>query len=150
MRNFPIQVKGNHPGDQVVVCRTAGDRIWFWGKLGAFWGGFWGLLYGGGAVDIGPPWGCLVGALQGEVVLGGFSAMAAALPLWLRWYSPKRCGAIPGDDQIWHFPLVRPRDTGATAPSQREPRRGRLETNYHLPGERRRRCGMRAFSMRLR
>jgi hypothetical protein len=30
----------------VIGYYNAGDRMKYWGKLGAFWGGFWGLLFG--------------------------------------------------------------------------------------------------------
>jgi hypothetical protein len=59
-----------------------------WGKLGAFWGGFWGLLFGSGVFLIpgigpllvaGPLVTWIVGALEGAVVVGGLSAMGAGL-----------------------------------------------------------------------
>jgi len=59
-----------------------------WGKLGVFWGGFWGLLFGsalffipgiGPLVVFGPLVGWIVGALEGAAVIGGLSALAAAL-----------------------------------------------------------------------
>lgn len=60
----------------------------YWGKLGAFWGGIWGLLFGSafffvpgiGPLVVGGPlvtW--IVGALEGAAVVGGFSALGAAL-----------------------------------------------------------------------
>ena len=59
-----------------------------WGKLGAFWGGIWGLLFGsafflipgvGPLLIAGPLVGWLVGALEGAVVVGGLSALGAGL-----------------------------------------------------------------------
>jgi hypothetical protein len=56
--------------------------------LGAFWGGFWGLLFGsafflipgvGPLVMAGPIVGWIVGGLEGAVVVGGLSALGAAL-----------------------------------------------------------------------
>jgi hypothetical protein len=60
----------------------------YWGKLGAFWGGIWGLLFGsafflipglGPMLAAGPIVTWIVGALEGAVVTGGFSAIGAGL-----------------------------------------------------------------------
>ena len=60
----------------------------YWGKLGAFWGGFWGMLFGsaffclpgfGPLLVAGPLVVWIVGALEGAVVMGGLSALGAAL-----------------------------------------------------------------------
>jgi hypothetical protein len=65
-----------------------GDRIKAWGGSGAFWGGIWGMLLapavfvlpGLGVVGMaGPLVATLVGALEGAVVVGGLSALGAAL-----------------------------------------------------------------------
>jgi hypothetical protein len=59
-----------------------------WGKIGAFWGGIWGLLFGaaffiipgvGPIVMAGPLVAYLVGGLEGAVVVGGLSALGGAL-----------------------------------------------------------------------
>ncbi|WP_226915755.1 hypothetical protein [Hymenobacter siberiensis] len=59
-----------------------------WGGNGAFWGSIWGMLMGsafilipgvGPLVLAGPLVGMLVGALEGAVVVGGVSALGAAL-----------------------------------------------------------------------
>jgi hypothetical protein len=59
-----------------------------WGKFGAFWGGIWGLLFGSAFFWIpgvgplllgGPLVSALVGAIEGAVVVGGLSALGAAL-----------------------------------------------------------------------
>jgi hypothetical protein len=59
-----------------------------WGGVGAFWGGFWGLLFGSGLFFIpglgpilaaGPIVAWIVAALEGAVVLGGVSAIGAGL-----------------------------------------------------------------------
>jgi hypothetical protein len=74
--------------EQVVGYYNTGDRMKYWGKLGAFWGGFWGLLFGsafflvpgvGPLVMAGPIVGWILGALEGAVVVGGLSALGAAL-----------------------------------------------------------------------
>ena len=60
----------------------------YWGKTGAFWGGFWGLLFGsaffaipgiGPVLVAGPLVGWIIGALEGAAVVGGLSAIGAAL-----------------------------------------------------------------------
>jgi hypothetical protein len=60
----------------------------YWGKLGAFWGGIWGFLLGsaffwipglGPLVVAGPLVSWIVGALEGAAVVGGLSALGAAL-----------------------------------------------------------------------
>lgn len=80
--------KGYHSEEKVVGYYTTGDRVKYWGGLGAFWGGLWGLLLGAGFFLIpgigpvlvaGPFLAILVGALESAVVLGGISALAAAL-----------------------------------------------------------------------
>ena len=60
----------------------------YWGKLGAFWGGFWGLLFGsaffwvpgiGQVLVAGPLVMWIVGALEGAVMTGGLTALGAGL-----------------------------------------------------------------------
>jgi hypothetical protein len=59
-----------------------------WGKIGAFWGGFWGLLFGSAMFAIpglgpilvaGPLVAWIVAGLEGAVVVGGVSAVGAGL-----------------------------------------------------------------------
>src|ERR1700690_1097688 len=77
-----------HTDEHVVGYYNVGDRMKYWGKLGAFWGGFWGLLFGSAMFaipGIGPilvacplvAW--ILAGLEGAVVVGGFSALGAAL-----------------------------------------------------------------------
>jgi hypothetical protein len=47
MKKLSVVGKDYHTDEQVVGYYNAGDRMKYWGKLGAFWGGFWGLLFGG-------------------------------------------------------------------------------------------------------
>jgi len=77
-----------HTDEHVVGYYTACDRMKYWGKLGAFWGGIWGLLLGsaffmipgvGPMLVAGPLVGWIVGALEGAVVVGGVSAIGAGL-----------------------------------------------------------------------
>lgn len=88
MKKLSIVGKDYHPEEHVVGYYNAGDRMLFWGKQGAFWGGFWGLLFGsalfvipgvGPLIVFGPLVGWIVGALEGAVVIGGLSALGAAL-----------------------------------------------------------------------
>lgn len=46
MNKLSIVGKDYHPEEHVVGYYNASDRMAVWGKLGAFWGGFWGLLFG--------------------------------------------------------------------------------------------------------
>jgi hypothetical protein len=80
--------KGYHSEEHPVGFYTVGDRVKSWGGIGAFWGGIWGLLLapavfllpGIGLVAMAGPFvSMLVGALEGAVLVGGVSALAAAL-----------------------------------------------------------------------
>jgi hypothetical protein len=88
MKRLSIVGKDYHTEEQVVGYYNAGDRMKVWGRLGAFWGGFWGLLFGsalfvipgfGPLVVFGPLVSWVVGALEGAVVGGGLGALGAAL-----------------------------------------------------------------------
>ncbi len=88
MRNLTIVGKGYHTEEQVVGFYNSGDRVKFWGKLGAYWGGLWGLFFGGvfltvpvvgSVVVLGFLATALVSAVEGAIVVGGLSALGAAL-----------------------------------------------------------------------
>jgi hypothetical protein len=88
MKSLSIAGKNTHTDEHVVGYYNAGDRMKYWGKMGAFWGGFWGLLFGSAMFAIpgigpilvaGPLVAWIVGALEGAVVLGGVSAVGAGL-----------------------------------------------------------------------
>src|SRR5271168_762442 len=88
MHKLSIVGKGYHTEEQVVGYYNTGDRMKYWGKTGAFWGGFWGLLFGsalfmipgfGPVLAAGPVVAWIVGALEGAVVVGGLSALGAGL-----------------------------------------------------------------------
>jgi uncharacterized membrane protein len=88
MKKLSIVGKDYHTDEQVVGYYNAGDRMKRWGKSGAFWGGFWGLLLGsaffaipgiGPVLVAGPLVAWIVGALEGAVVVGGLSAIGAGL-----------------------------------------------------------------------
>jgi hypothetical protein len=88
MRTLSIIGKDTHTDEHVVGYYNAGDRMKYWGKLGAFWGGFWGLLFGsaffaipgiGPVLVAGPVVAWIVGALEGAVVVGGATVIGAGL-----------------------------------------------------------------------
>lgn len=88
MRSLSILGKGTHTDEHVLGFYNTGDRIKYWGKTGAVWGGFWGLLFGsaffsiptlGTVLAAGPIIGWIVGALEGAVLVGGVSAIGAGL-----------------------------------------------------------------------
>ena len=88
MKKLSIVGKDYHTEEHVIGYYNAGDRMKVWGKLGAFWGGLWGMLFGsafflipgiGPIMVFGPLVGWIVAALEGAVVVGGLSAMGAGL-----------------------------------------------------------------------
>jgi uncharacterized membrane protein len=88
MKTLSIAAKDTHTDEHVVGYYNAGDRMKYWGKLGAFWGGFWGLLFGsamfaipglGPVLVAGPLVAWIVAGLEGAVVFGGVSAIGAGL-----------------------------------------------------------------------
>ena len=88
MHTLSIIGKDSHTDEHVVGYYNTGDRMKYWGKLGAFWGGFWGLLFGsaffaipglGPILVAGPVIAWIVGALEGAVAVGGLSALGAGL-----------------------------------------------------------------------
>jgi hypothetical protein len=88
MTKLSIVGRDYHTDEHVVGYYNAGDRMKYWGKMGAFWGGIWGLLLGsaffwipglGPLLVAGPLIGWIVSALEGAVVVGGVSAIGAGL-----------------------------------------------------------------------
>jgi uncharacterized membrane protein len=88
MKSLSIAGKNTHTDEHVVGYYNAGDRVRYWGKEGAFWGGIWGLLFGSAAFAIpgigpilaaGPLVAWIVAGLEGAVVVGGVSALGAGL-----------------------------------------------------------------------
>jgi uncharacterized membrane protein len=88
MKKMSIVGKDYHTDEQVVGYYNTGDRMKYWGKMGAFWGGLWGMLFGaaffvipglGPILVAGPLVAWIVGALEGAVVVGGLSALGAGL-----------------------------------------------------------------------
>ena len=88
MKQLSIVGKDYHTEEHVVGYYTTGDRMKYWGKLGAFWGGLWGFLFGsaffwipgiGPPVVAGPLVSWIVGALEGATIYGGLTALGAGL-----------------------------------------------------------------------
>jgi hypothetical protein len=88
MKKLSIVGRDYHTDEHVIGYYNAGDRMKYWGKMGAFWGGIWGMLFGsafflipgvGPLLVAGPLVAWIVGALEGAVVVGGLSAVGAGL-----------------------------------------------------------------------
>jgi uncharacterized membrane protein len=88
MKSLSIAARNQHTDEHVIGYYNAGDRMKYWGKVGAFWGGFWGLLFGSAVFAIpgigpilvaGPLVGWIVAGLEGAAVVGGVSAVGAGL-----------------------------------------------------------------------
>jgi uncharacterized membrane protein len=88
MRTLSIVGRDSHTDEHAVGYYNTGDRMKYWGKTGAFWGGFWGLLFGsaffaipgiGPVLAAGPVVTWIVGALEGAAIVGGVSALGAGL-----------------------------------------------------------------------
>ena len=88
MKKLSIVGRDYHTDEQVVGYYNAGDRMKYWGKLGTFWGGIWGMLFGsaffwvpglGPLLVAGPLVAWIIGAIEGAAVVGGVSALGAGL-----------------------------------------------------------------------
>jgi hypothetical protein len=88
MKNLSVVGKGYHTEEKVVGFYNAGDRIKFWGQRGAFWGGMWGMFFGGlfmtipvigHVVVLGYLGALAISAVESAVFVGGASALGAAL-----------------------------------------------------------------------
>ena len=88
MKSLSIAARNTHTDEHVVGYYNAGDRMKYWGKVGAFWGGFWGLLFGSAAFAIpglgpilvaGPLVAWIIAGLEGAAVVGGVSALGTGL-----------------------------------------------------------------------
>lgn len=88
MRKISILGKDYHTEETVVGYFNIGERALFFGKLGAFWGGLAGILFGsallfvpvvGHIFVLGPLTALLVSGLEGSVVGAGVSALFGAL-----------------------------------------------------------------------
>jgi hypothetical protein len=88
IKKLSIVGKGYHCEVHPLGFYTASDKIKLWGTTGSFWGGLWGLLFlpavfylpGFGLVaTAGPFVDVLISTLEGALVVGGLSALGAAL-----------------------------------------------------------------------
>lgn len=88
MTKLSIVGKDYHTDEHVVGYYNAGDRMMYWGKAGAIWGGFWSMLFGsaffaipgvGPVLVAGPLVAWIIGVVEGAAVVGGVSALGAAL-----------------------------------------------------------------------
>ena len=88
MKNLSVVGKGYHTDEKVVGFYNAGDRIKFWGKRGAFWGGLWGMFFGGlfltipvvgHVIVLGYLASMAIYGIENAIVVGGISALGAAL-----------------------------------------------------------------------
>ncbi len=88
MKKLSIVGKGYHSEEDAIGYYNTGDRVKFWGKQGAFWGGLWGILLGSaffwvpgvGPLAVGGPLvAAIVGGLEGAALTGGLTALGAAL-----------------------------------------------------------------------
>ena len=98
VKKLSVVGKGYHTEDQVIGYYNTGDRMKHWGKMGAFWGGLWGLLLGA-AFFLVPGIGPLVvaGPLAAWIrrCLGRSSSRGWAECSWGRaiqpWYTQGQC-----------------------------------------------------------
>jgi uncharacterized membrane protein len=88
MHTLSIVGKDSHTDEHAVGYYNMGDRMKYWGKTGAFWGGFWGLLFGsaffaipglGPVLVAGPLVAWIVAGLEGAAVVGGLGAIGAGI-----------------------------------------------------------------------
>ena len=88
MKNLSVVGKGYHTDEKVVGFYNAGERIKFWGTRGAFWGGLWGMFFGGlflaipvvgHVVVLGYLASMAIYGIENAIVVGGLSALGAAL-----------------------------------------------------------------------
>jgi len=88
MKKLSIVGRDYHTDENVVGYYTTGDRMKYWGGVGAFWGWIWGCFFGsalfmipgvGPLLMAGPVVAWLLGALGEAVIVGGLSALGAGL-----------------------------------------------------------------------
>jgi hypothetical protein len=88
MKKLSLVGKDYKTEEHVIGFYNTGERMMFWGKRGAFWGTFWGMLFGsavflipgvGHLMVLGPLVGWIVGALGEGAIVGGLTALGAGL-----------------------------------------------------------------------
>lgn len=88
MKNLSIVGKDFRTEEHAIGYYNTGDRVKFWGKTGAFWGGLVGILFSsaflvipivGHIIVLGPLVSSIIGGLEGAAVVGSTSALFGAL-----------------------------------------------------------------------
>jgi hypothetical protein len=88
MKHLTIVGKGYETDEKVVGFYNVENRMMFWGKRGAFWGGLWGLFFGGifltvpvvgPVVVLGYLGTIIVSGIETALVVGSLSVFGAAL-----------------------------------------------------------------------
>jgi hypothetical protein len=88
LKSLSIIGHGYQREERVIGFYNVADRVTFWGGRGAFWGGLWGLFFSGvfiaapvtgPVVVLGFLAGMAISALEGALIVGGFSALGASL-----------------------------------------------------------------------
>jgi uncharacterized membrane protein len=88
LKRLSIVGKDFHTEEHAVGYYNTGDRVRFWGKTGAFWGGLAGILFSsafllipvvGHIIVLGPLVSSIIGGLEGATVVGATSALFGAL-----------------------------------------------------------------------
>ena len=80
--------KDYHIEEHVIGYYSVRDRMKYWGRLGAFWGGLWGLLFGsaffllpsiGSLVVAEPLVQTIVSGVEGAIIFAGMGTLGAGL-----------------------------------------------------------------------
>ena len=88
MKKLSVVGKDYHTEENVVGFYNIGDRVKFWGSRGAFWGGLWGLFFGGmflfipvvgHVVVLGYLAATAIAAGEGALIGGGLGVLGSAL-----------------------------------------------------------------------
>jgi len=88
IKHLSVLGKGYHTDEKVIGFYNTGDRVKFWGTRGAFWGGLWGLFFGGLVMTIpvvghvivlGYMAATVLSGVESAVIIGGMGAIGAAL-----------------------------------------------------------------------
>ncbi len=125
MKKLSIIGKDVHTEENVVGYYTTGERMKYWGKLGAFWGGFWGILFGsaffwlppiGTVLVAGPLVAWIVGALESAAVVGGVQRLGGRAVQ--RRHSEEQRRAIRNPREERQTPLAPPRNARGSGTRQ--------------------------------
>ena len=88
IKHLSVVGKGYHTEETALGFYNIGDRMKVWGSRGAFWGALWGLFFGGvfltipvvgHVIVLGYLAAAVASTIEGAVVVGGLSAIGAAL-----------------------------------------------------------------------